>query len=1055
MLTSANVTSKMAWTYYEAENYYTKGQALSPALWFGNFARELILVGEIEQGDFEKLLNGVGPQGQKLIELSKNESKSATKVDPQFAKSITTELEQLALTCGLHQSEKIAALVSKCSTQLEKGPLTEAFIAKATKRFAFALEKDSQLPGKEIAETRATVKSILEQGAGPRERRAALDLVFSAPKSVSLQALVFGDDRLVEAHRKATLAVLTHIEENYAQCRTGGRNDRQTVQTQKLAVAQFEHDLSREMDPHLHTHNVVLNMTHDGEKVRALHNDKFYHHRKLLGTMYQNELACRVRELGYDIALGKNGTFEIAGFSREQIEGFSTRHVAMWEKGITTQTEARELFYEGRKSKSETIDRQKLKVNWAETARELEFSPIISSRTPGKVRSELSQVPLASQVEALTEKSVVIALKDLQISHLSRNLGAIKTHEALREVSSYANEKLIRGEKELEFTTEDAMDVERRAGNRVKLGVGRFAPVLESAKHQILSRDLHSENLITKEQKKAALDSLQERLEKTSLGASTSEKIQTIVTNSLSANEKLSQTQLLALRREVTSELKNAGQKGKEVNRVLSEVLEPVERKIQAMTPGQIRAIEQTLASKDQYLVWQGVAGAGKTYSMRKVVAQLEKNGFEVTGLATSATAAKQLGKDAGIIADTLDSHLLRGEGKALKNSAQKEFWIVDEAGMLSAKKFEQLTALATQRNARVLLSGDIFQLASVEAGNPFHDLQKNKRTTIIHLHESVRQRSPHLQEAVKEIYDKKATQAFKGIVREMVELDTVEERCVAAGKEFLNRSKLERESMIVIAKTNKERDLITTVIRDGLKKEGILGQEKTLRILKNVDMNAAAKTVAYSYDEGLVLKFNENLGSNIKKDKPYTVSARNEHENLLVVKSETGKEIRVPCNDLKSVSVFREARIQIAPGDKIQWTKNERGFERLNNSLFQVVDIDGSRLVLQREDGREHVTSLDKSHHADHAWAITVHKSQGQTAREVLLVADRNTNAAELLVGVTRATHEVTLFVHDKEEVQKMAGIEHLKETAMEVAQSAPQKAPKLERELEQEMEF
>ena len=77
------------------------------------------------------------------------------------------------------------------------------------------------------------------------EHRAGWDATFSAPKSVSLTALVGGDDRVREAHRESVRTALDEMEK-YVQARMGGNAPAQT--TGAWTVAQFEHDSSRPVD---------------------------------------------------------------------------------------------------------------------------------------------------------------------------------------------------------------------------------------------------------------------------------------------------------------------------------------------------------------------------------------------------------------------------------------------------------------------------------------------------------------------------------------------------------------------------------------------------------------------------------------------------------------------------------------------------------------------------------------------------------------------------------------------------------------------------------------
>ena len=89
--------------------------------------------------------------------------------------------------------------------------------------------------------------------------RPGRDLTFSAPKSVSIAALVGGDDRIVEAHDRAVAATLVWIEKNAAETRMKdpGSSPGQAPETakmgrvggQKIVAATFRHDTSRNLDP--------------------------------------------------------------------------------------------------------------------------------------------------------------------------------------------------------------------------------------------------------------------------------------------------------------------------------------------------------------------------------------------------------------------------------------------------------------------------------------------------------------------------------------------------------------------------------------------------------------------------------------------------------------------------------------------------------------------------------------------------------------------------------------------------------------------------------------
>jgi len=164
-----------------------------------------------------------------------------------------------------------------------------------------------------------TIKSV--------EHRAGWDATFSAPKSISLTALVGGDDRIREAHRQAVIIALTELE-RYTQARIGGNNPAET--TGQFIAAKFEHDTARPVDgyaaPQLHTHAVIFNVTERGDgQTRALQERGLFDSQQFATAVYQSELTYRLRNFGYEIDAGKSGAPEIKGYSQNYLDASSQR----------------------------------------------------------------------------------------------------------------------------------------------------------------------------------------------------------------------------------------------------------------------------------------------------------------------------------------------------------------------------------------------------------------------------------------------------------------------------------------------------------------------------------------------------------------------------------------------------------------------------------------------------------------------------------------------------------------------------------------------------------
>jgi conjugative relaxase-like TrwC/TraI family protein len=165
------------------------------------------------------------------------------------------------------------------------------------------------------------------KAVAPVEHRAGWDATFSAPKSISLTALVGGDDRVREAHRGAVNVALDELE-RYTQARIGGNHAAET--TGEFIAAKFEHDTARPVHgyaaPQLHTHAVIFNVTErDDGQTRALQERGLFESQQFATAIYQSELTYRLRGLGYEIEGGRSGAPEIKGYSQEYLDASSPR----------------------------------------------------------------------------------------------------------------------------------------------------------------------------------------------------------------------------------------------------------------------------------------------------------------------------------------------------------------------------------------------------------------------------------------------------------------------------------------------------------------------------------------------------------------------------------------------------------------------------------------------------------------------------------------------------------------------------------------------------------
>ena len=166
---------------------------------------------------------------------------------------------------------------------------------------------------------------------GEHQHRPGWDCTFSAPKSVSLEALLHDNKAVMRAHDASVRAALDWIEAEFLQTRgydpATGRRPR--VKADGLVAATFRHVASRNNDPQLHTHAVIANMTRNAAgEWRSVEPTLLQRNRRLIGAWYRNDLARRLGEMGYVMVptqVGGLPSFELAGYSPAMLEAFSTR----------------------------------------------------------------------------------------------------------------------------------------------------------------------------------------------------------------------------------------------------------------------------------------------------------------------------------------------------------------------------------------------------------------------------------------------------------------------------------------------------------------------------------------------------------------------------------------------------------------------------------------------------------------------------------------------------------------------------------------------------------
>lgn len=319
---------------------------------------------------------------------------------------------------------------------------------------------------------------------GKIKHRPGTDITLSAPKSVSLMALVGGDKRLLDAHNDAVSVTFEAIEQLAAEARITINGETGFEKTKNLVVALFQHTTSRELDALLHDHGVIMNMTERSDgKWRALSsrskNDKehldngfrelIYNNQHYLGLIYNSSLAKTVCDIGFDIEIkDRYGNFEIVGLSEDYLKHSSKRRSnivnRMNETGFFSSKAAEKANLDTRKVKGD-IDTQALKALWSQEAKDfgVDFEALIDaskSNKKGQITNRESVTASATAREALDDALTQLSPYSTQIRHgdlvrmaFTFARGQINHDELEQEISERYSDKRLEGKASVYYTT--------------------------------------------------------------------------------------------------------------------------------------------------------------------------------------------------------------------------------------------------------------------------------------------------------------------------------------------------------------------------------------------------------------------------------------------------------------------------------------------------------------------------------------------------------------------------------------------------------------------------
>ena len=799
---------------------------------------------------------------------------------------------------------------------------------------------------------------------GAAGRRGGTDATFSAPKSVSLQALVGGDLRLLDAHTRAVDRALAYAQ-TLAACRVTEAGQTVTAPTGNLLVARFEHDLSRACDPQLHTHCVMVNATRraDGQW-RALSNEALYRQKMLVGALYRAELAREVQGLGYEVRLTHlDGRFELGHIDDRQVRAFSQRSAAIeahLQKTGQDREEAsawdKKLAAVVTRERKTAVDRHVLRQDWEALSREHGVSyavpemPVRSVRVP--VERDGVEVGLDGENIELAARDAIVADA---VAHLSERQAVFDRVELMRQA--------------------------------LERGVGTVT-----------------------------LDELQtmlERAEKTGVLIRSGERYTTQAAQQM-------ETEILAMEMQGRERLAPIHRADKAL----------LMERLAVLTPEQQSAALGVLLGRHQVLGVQGRAGVGKTTLLAQVTAMAKVAGYEIRGLAPSASAARELAST-GMSTQTIAAFALDHAGLT-----PETLLVLDEAGMASSRQMHQILTAVVEAGSRVVLVGDTAQLAAVEAGKPFAQLQAHGMATAL-VGQIQRQQNPQLKQAVELAVSGQVSLAVELLAKEITQIVSAADRHQRIAADYVALSPDERAQTRVIAGTRRARSEINRAIRERLG----LASQTAFTLLTRKDLTEVTRRSTLSYQVGDVVQAEIDYPSlGLKRGEFAHVVARPDHRVLL--EREDGARVAWQPATTTRLGVFVPELQPLAVGDLVRVTANDRARGLVNGELGKIVALgaDGGPAVgvcLQLADGQQVWLDGTRPLLLDHGYCSTVYAAQGQTCERVLIDADANSLTASrstFYVAISRARQIARIYTDDREMLPLSMSRELEKESALEL---------------------
>lgn len=767
------------------------------------------------------------------------------------------------------------------------------------------------------------------QKDGKINHRAGYDICFHAPKSVSILALDGGDKRFYDAHLAAVRETISLIERDCAQSKVFQTNQIRFENTKNLTVALVRHTASRELDPHLHHHALVMNATQRQNGAwRALASSKVkingevngffervHHNQIYYGLIYKAALADKVRSLGCEIEIvGKHGLWEIKGIPKEAREIMSKRRQQIEERidklNYRSMKAADVASLDTRQTKPKNLKMNDIKQLWKNELASVGFS---------------SEEFLAKLARDTVSKEIDTTATGLGINDINTQVRNQNAKEAIKDSIEHLSQynlkldyaKIITQALEFSIGQNTHRDMVQALNMVIKEGV--IIPLDKSAslfvtkellvtEQSIIDMVAKDKNIDQTPKKHKIYVNLQNKAPRNMVSGIAKD----CAINILQSNHRLGLIESkLTDNTDILSTILNLAESSGKTVRILS--------------PNRMMAndINENIKRKPSNL-WQWLLSLGKP----------------------------ELGES---LAGFLHRYKQEVEMPLLRFRQGKEIFIVNSAETLGSNDLYSLLTLTTKTDAKVIFLRDLNAKQGFSAGNAVETLKQADIETF-KIDDDVR---------------------IPFIVPQLEAIKDDNERIQQLSKTYALQSDKERNDTVVILGSKTQLKLTNAVIRKELKHYGKLsGLEHTVSVLNPVYMSKSEATIAHKYQKNMVIRFYD--ASHQYRD--WTIESIAKEKNTLCLIRNGKKKLwdpKLQNTQIANQAVFKRELLHIAAGDKLIATGNMRDLGIKNATQCIVNEID-SKYVKILSDQRIIKVRLDNLHncHFQYDYATTLSKT-------------------------------------------------------------------------------